>query len=358
MVSYLLLLVLAAGELTAEEPAKDFGRVWARQVLHHSFVLRNTGATAARIEGLKISCGCIIEEEFDPEIAPGKTGRVSIAFESRAFRGPIEKTFEVKARVDGEMTMIPLLVRADVIHPLILTPEVISFGSLAATTTAVREISIVNNTPEPLRPGEPGCDGPFRATLLKGEEGKVYTIRVTTAPPLLSGPSRATLTIETGLSMQPRLEIPVMAYVAPAVLVSPPVIVVPATRGETIRRNVYLRHARGEAFKILSAVAEAPSEAAAKGISLEITDHRPPGRAYRLLVSLDPGLAVSPKGLTLLVKTDVEDQPVIAIPVRLLPRDGERADLIDKELEDLQRRAMRRASRKGGKLSDDDGEDG
>src|SRR3954453_17420471 len=81
----------AAPRLTIVEPVKDYGTIAKGEKIDWSFLVKNTGDSDLQIIAAKPGCGCTVAD-FDKDIKPGDTGKVTAHVDTTAFAGPIAKT--------------------------------------------------------------------------------------------------------------------------------------------------------------------------------------------------------------------------------------------------------------------------
>ena len=101
-----------APRLTVVEPLKDFGTVPKGQKLDWSFAIKNTGDSDLKILAARPSCGCTVAD-FDKEIKPGETGKVTAHVDTTAFAGPISKVVTVESN-DPNTPSAQLTIHANV----------------------------------------------------------------------------------------------------------------------------------------------------------------------------------------------------------------------------------------------------
>lgn len=73
----------------------EFGDVQHGEVLEYTFVFKNTGKGDLVIYSASASCGCTVPEFDKNPIAPGKSGKVKIVFNTRGFRGVQNKAITI-----------------------------------------------------------------------------------------------------------------------------------------------------------------------------------------------------------------------------------------------------------------------
>jgi hypothetical protein len=91
---------VAASEMpvmTFKDTIHNFGNIKAGDVLSHDFEFTNTGKTPLIISSAAASCGCTVPDYPHEPIAPGKTGVLTVKFNSEGKSGHQEKTVNVQA---------------------------------------------------------------------------------------------------------------------------------------------------------------------------------------------------------------------------------------------------------------------
>lgn len=121
----LLLLALSTapafaqqGAIAFEATEHDFGEVPEGTQAQHVFTFRNTGQAPLRLKDVRPSCGCTTPEWTQEPIAPGATGRISVAYNSAGRPGMFKKTIHVVT--DGNPETVVLSIRGNV-RPQALT---------------------------------------------------------------------------------------------------------------------------------------------------------------------------------------------------------------------------------------------
>lgn len=102
----------AETSLALSEPSFDFGKVRKGDVVEHVFEVTNTGKNPLIISNVQPTCGCTVPDYTKTPIAPGKTGKITLKFDSTNFDGIVHKSAEVYANVS--QVPIELTFTADV----------------------------------------------------------------------------------------------------------------------------------------------------------------------------------------------------------------------------------------------------
>lgn len=86
----------------------DFGTIQQGDKVHHFFTFTNTGENDLIITRALGSCGCTVPEFPKEPIAPGKTGKMKVTFNSTGKSGQVEKTVTVYANVPDGVKVIKI----------------------------------------------------------------------------------------------------------------------------------------------------------------------------------------------------------------------------------------------------------
>jgi len=82
----------APGLIVFDEIFFDFGTVTEGDIVKHTFKLKNTGAGSATISKVESSCGCTTTSGALKTYAPGESGSVDIAVDTKGKKGIVVKT--------------------------------------------------------------------------------------------------------------------------------------------------------------------------------------------------------------------------------------------------------------------------
>lgn len=99
-------------EMAFTEEIHDFGTINQGDAVNHFFTFKNTGTNDLMITRALGSCGCTVPDFPKEPIAPGKTGKMKVTFNSAGKSGPQEKTVTVFANVPNGTKIIK--VKADI----------------------------------------------------------------------------------------------------------------------------------------------------------------------------------------------------------------------------------------------------
>lgn len=109
-----------AGPLTTlefKEPIFDFGEVMEGDKVSHAYEFTNTGSEPLIISNAKGSCGCTVPNWPRTPIAPGETGVIDVAFDSKnkgkVGGNPQSKRVTITANTDPQNTYLTIKGKVD-----------------------------------------------------------------------------------------------------------------------------------------------------------------------------------------------------------------------------------------------------
>ena len=86
--------------LALSEDRFDFGKIKKGESVEHIYTVTNTGANPLIISEVKPACGCTAPNYTTDPILPGKTGQITLKFDSTNFDGIVNKQAEIYANVE------------------------------------------------------------------------------------------------------------------------------------------------------------------------------------------------------------------------------------------------------------------
>ena len=102
----------AMAEMTFKTTEFDFGDILENQNVETTFEFTNTGKNDLMISNCQAACGCTVPDWPREPIAPGKTGKIKVAFNSAGRSGVNNKIVTVYANIP--QNQIELKFRANV----------------------------------------------------------------------------------------------------------------------------------------------------------------------------------------------------------------------------------------------------
>ncbi|BDD10475.1 hypothetical protein FUAX_29070 [Fulvitalea axinellae] len=96
-----------------EQTEYKFGEVKQGAVVTHVFKFKNTGKSALVIQNIGTSCGCTTPSYSKEPIAPGKSGEITVKFDTKGKRGQQSKSIRITANTIPATTVLRLLGAVD-----------------------------------------------------------------------------------------------------------------------------------------------------------------------------------------------------------------------------------------------------
>lgn len=78
----------------------SFGKIKKGDVVEHVYEITNTGTKPLIISSVKPGCGCTAPDFTKDPILPGKSGKVTLKFDSSSFDGNVAKAADIYANVE------------------------------------------------------------------------------------------------------------------------------------------------------------------------------------------------------------------------------------------------------------------
>lgn len=314
-------VTLKPGEVPAikfDTPVYDFGRVRAGQDITHDFWFTNNGTGPLELLRVRPSCGCTQAGAHDKIVQPGQTGKIPIKMSTGHAAGPVNKTVMVNTNVTGEGSSVTLQIKGEVWQPVQATPSSASFGRLTADTmndsTLERKLTVVNNTEAKAVLADIKSSSPsFKATVKELDPGKKFELTVSIVPPLAPGVVSGTIDLNTGLTENPRLQIPVSAYVTADVEVTPNQLTLATARPGAMQRQFFIRNNSSKSLKVTDL------KASNESLKVSILETQPVGMAYRVSLDIPANYQIPAAGDTITFKTDNSHMPLVTIPIKAAP---------------------------------------
>ena len=103
---------VATGNATAikfDEESFDFGKVTDGEKVSHAFKFTNDGDSPLIISNAVASCGCTTPEWPKSPVLPGKTGEISVTFNSAGKQGLQDKLITVTANTNPAQNVVHLV---------------------------------------------------------------------------------------------------------------------------------------------------------------------------------------------------------------------------------------------------------
>ncbi len=155
-ISYVLIFFLlsvssafAAVQVVTEEKTYDFGQVVEGEKVQFTFRFRNVGDEVLVLSNVRSSCGCTAALLSSSRIAPGDIGELQATFDSKGFRGAVNKTIFVETNAPEQPEITFGLF--GMVQPVLLTkPDRVRWGKVESTEPLEAVVTIVNQSDVPV----------------------------------------------------------------------------------------------------------------------------------------------------------------------------------------------------------------
>lgn len=113
---YLLTIVLFAfltapafaqqGVIVVDTSRYDFGTIQEGETARHVFTFRNEGDAPFKLTAVRPSCGCTTPNWTAEPVAPGKSGQITVEYDSNGRPGPFKKSIYVASTADPDLVIL------------------------------------------------------------------------------------------------------------------------------------------------------------------------------------------------------------------------------------------------------------
>lgn len=323
----------------------DFGNVLYGERLKHTYRLRNTEGRTLVLQDMLPSCGCTTPRasyvgtdgvRVDGSVERGKKVleapkdalvEIEVAIDTTLVETPnLDKLSQVRLRTDSDTNpYITLELHLKVVKAFRAVPAKLEFGLVpqSAGKSARTDVSTCVKGDGSKIVAITAVEGTFTAEVQEAVvRDETYWILVATAPPGLPiGPQRGSVTLSTttadGTGVGAPFTVPILAQIAPDVVVSPGVLQlsnVDHEKGATLHAEL-LALVPGAKLKVLGTRLEGDASA---DLELVVTPDLPDedGRAQRHQIEFrsKPSLRAANFRGTAIFETDDARMPRISVP--------------------------------------------
>jgi hypothetical protein len=102
-----------AAVISLSEKEWNFGSIPEGKQLRHVVIIRNKGAKTLEIESLIEGCSCLTVSIDSEKIAPGKTARMTVEYDSAGSSGDIVRTVQILSN-DQKNSVIEYTVKGNI----------------------------------------------------------------------------------------------------------------------------------------------------------------------------------------------------------------------------------------------------
>jgi hypothetical protein len=299
--------IAGGAEITFEKSLFDFGEIEKGQKVEHTFVFQNTGDEDLEIQEVRPSCGCTTAEPDKTVYKPNEKGEIPVTFDSSRFEGPINKTVTVVSNAK-ENPRMQLKIKGNITQEINVNPNYLTLVNIKRSQEVERDIQVTTERLEKLEISDVTSNLDFLKLSVeeKGAKEVVVKVRfsgkdVPTDRPTHSG----FISFKTNGKSQPDVKVNTYIKVANPIQPNPRAVYMFASeKGKAREVEVNLKSTADEAFKITDVKSDL------EFVSVEKVDDA------KLKVTLSQEAKEGKFTGTIEVKTDLEEQPSLRIPVR------------------------------------------
>lgn len=302
--------------LVSEQSSFDFGRILSTSDLRHIFRVRNAGTAPLRISEARSSCAAVTASPPRDEVAAGASAEIVVTVRSGAVQGLLDCSIQVYVAGANEPELT-LGVRGSRAASVQVTPSRISFegvrGDVPEVRTARIHCSGTNSANVKIASMPPA--GPFHCEILPIVPGREYLLSVNTKPPVGEKSVQTRVLLETGLTGEAPIEVPIEFTMGTAVEVTPTTLIVEAKEKGALppsqpamRHIVHVSNRGTRPIRLLSAVSEDPPLRVSHA---ELVN----GWLYRVVVEVPPDFQPSERSGGIRITTDDPVSPVTVVRI-------------------------------------------
>lgn len=308
-------VVLKAGEVPQidfETPVYDFGRVQAGKLVLYDFWFKNIGTGPLEILRVKPTCVCTQAGTYSRIVPPGKRGKISISVDTSRLTGAVTKKVIVDTNEAGQPARI-IEMKGHVWEAIGVTPRKVAFGRVPRETLATlppsQTLTLVNNLKTPVELSNTrSSNAVFSAALRVIQPGKKFELVVSGGPAAESGMNHAMIEIDTNLTEEPVVRVPVSMYVTSPVDVAPAKLTLRQNRPRDVRRSFFVTNHMPSPITISDLRVSNPM------LKVSLQETRP-GTSFRLLLQVPASYKVPPGGDKITMKTTNPTMPTLTVPI-------------------------------------------
>jgi uncharacterized protein DUF1573 len=95
--------------ITFQEPSHDFGDIYQGDKVNYTFKFENTGNLPLVLSNVLVQCGCTATEWSREPISPGRSGKISVSFDSSGKIGRQSKVITIVSNADNTHERVKIL---------------------------------------------------------------------------------------------------------------------------------------------------------------------------------------------------------------------------------------------------------
>ena len=207
----------------------------------HTFEFKNIGTRLLKIYKINVSCGCTLLENWDREILPGESGKVTVTIITDNLSGFIDKSIDLFTN-DPRNPNVILHLRGNIWMPLRFKPALGVFpAALGHESLDPIEISIFSEYAKPIKILKyEFSSNQFYGDIDEIDAGKKFIARIN-GRNLTQGKNSGFLNLFTDIPNSKPFKIPLIAHVLPNIQAIPGNIrIYKNEENKTTEKTIYL----------------------------------------------------------------------------------------------------------------------
>jgi hypothetical protein len=297
-------------------PVYDFGRVRSGEPVKYTYVFTNTGDRMLIINSVQPGCHCTTAGEWTKQVEPGQTGGIPVQYDTAGANGMTIRQITVACNITNQPPMTYLQLKGTIYKPVDINPPWAVLNVPPDADSASLNVTITNNTEEPLILSPPECNNRmFTAQLVTNQPGRGYLLKVTAVPSQGTGTVQGQIHLKTTWTNTPVIQVMVVANVQPAVMVMPAYMsLMPGPLPNAVTNSVTIQNNSTNLLTLSEPVVSVP------GVEATIRELQP-GRSFAAMLAFPQGFLIPPgQHVELSVKSSNPRFPVLKVPVMQLTR--------------------------------------
>lgn len=294
-------------QITFSEEMKDFGEVERGDKVSLSFAFENTGKADLEIIEVKPSCGCTSADLEKKVYKPGEKGSIPITFDSARFDGMVTKTVTVKTNDEKNPTK-SIRLKGRIIQEISISPNYLTLVNIKRGEMVERSIEVSTERMAKLEVTDVKSNLDFIELETVRKDDKNVSIMVkfpASKVPTKSPAHNGTITFKTNGKSTPDASVTVYIKVANPLQTTPRAVYMFASaKGKERTQVIKVNSTENKPFKITEVNAD-----------LDILRIDREGE-NELKVTLSEKAETGKFSGQIKVRTNLEEQPEIVIPVR------------------------------------------
>lgn len=299
-----------APSLVCDAPMFDFGNRYNTEEIPHTFVIQNKGVAPLVISQVRTGCGCTQAQLDRTTIPPGESASLSARLALRKHIGPKQTAIYLHTN-DPDHPVFLCQFKGVAIPEVEITPAMLNIGITPQPSNQTVSVVLQNRTAIPFRIISLDRPHSFASVqVTTNEPGQKYTLEVSCVTSGTTTAVQGVMTVWTDHPSLQRLDIPFSLSVIRELNAFPSELsLTENVRNKLLESRYIILQARENRRFSIREIQVIPSTLP---VSIQTIN---PGRVYLKVGPMRPSRELN--GTVIRVLTDLPEQPVLEIPVRV-----------------------------------------